>query len=153
MLIVAMLFTAQFTFAQSEYHFEHYSKKDGRGNDFSYNLAQDSLGYIWTRYFGALTSYDGYNFKVYSYDAKDSLRSNLNLLLGPFHNDDDNNIWITQHKPPKVETLLKYDRKTDGFVKYKIGLKGAGLTCIQFEKHGSYAWIGSYDSALFGYDF
>jgi hypothetical protein len=151
-LLLASLLLTQFTFAQSHYYFEHYSKKDGLGNDLSLSLAQDSLGYIWTRYFANLTNFDGYNFKVYDYDAENPLRSSLNFLLGPLITDDDNNLWISQHKPLKTEILLKYDRKTDGFIKYEIDLKGVGMACIQFENHGSFAWMGSYDSALFGYN-
>jgi hypothetical protein len=118
----AMLFVVQFSLAQSEYRFQHFTTKDGLADDFAWTIKQDSLGYIWIQYYGGLTRFDGHNFKVYKYDKDDSRRSSLDFLVGGLSQDKQKNIWVTQHGHPQRPplTLARYDRKTDGFVKSRF---------------------------------
>jgi hypothetical protein len=138
--------------AQSQYRFDHYTKKDGLGNDYAYSLAQDSLGYIWIQYFGTLTTFDGYDFNVYRNEAQDSLRSVLNFLMGTFIKDDANNIWIPHHKPGK-EVLVEYNRATDGFIKYEIDVGGNNVNRRLFESKSRSVWLGTAGGGLFRHNF
>jgi signal transduction histidine kinase/DNA-binding response OmpR family regulator/ligand-binding sensor domain-containing protein len=156
---IAILFLfVQLCFSQPQHRFRHYSKKDGLANDFAWTLVQDSLGYIWVQYYGGLSRFDGYNFKVYKYDPEDTLRSALNFVLGALLIDPSGNLWITEHRPGNVAktgpyTLVRYDRKSDGFVKYEIDIQGAMPGFVSFDKDSSQVWIGTTNNGLFNFDF
>src|SRR5688572_19951539 len=138
-LITTLLFS-QVVLAQAQYRFEHYSKKDGLGNDFVKSLAQDSLGYIWMLYFGTLTSFDGYNFKVYRHDAKTSLRSTLDFPMGTLFIDKASNIWVVPNEPWQTPMVVKFEGKTDGFTKYDIDMGKLRTGRVTFESEKS-AWV------------
>ncbi len=146
-LLIVMLLIGHFAFAQSQFRFEHYTKKDGLGNDFAKSLAQDSLGYIWILYPGALSSFDGYNFKVYRHDAKNSLTSTLDFLMGTLFIDKANNIWVAPNEPWQTPMVVKFDRKTDGFTKYNIDMGGMRTSRITFENENS-TWVGTFGKGL-----
>src|SRR6185436_12264866 len=71
----AFLFVASVCSAQSSYRFRHYTALDGLASDNALGIVQDSVGFIWIRYTGAITRFDGNTFKVYKYDADDSIGS------------------------------------------------------------------------------
>ena len=81
-LVQIFLLLSTTAYTQSHYRFQHYGRKDGLANDYAAAIAQDSIGYIWVQYYGGLSRFDGYNFKIYKYDPKNALRSALNFTLG-----------------------------------------------------------------------
>ena len=134
----------------SEYYFQHYDLKDGLADDFVWSIAQDSRGFMWFQYYGGLTRFDGYDFKVYKYNKEDS-RSALNSVLGPLHKDYRGNLWIIPHhsgggtKGDKIG-LVKYDYKTDGFVKFTTDLSSKNLRSARFDKSAPVLWLGKHSS-------
>ena len=155
-LLVAAILISQFAFSQSQYRFHHYSKTDGLANDYNYCIEQDSLGFIWAFYPGAMSRFDGYNFKIYKYVPDDTLRSGLNFSMEWPVKDHNHNLWFTKHAHPQSELyiLMSHNRKTDGFIKYEIDLGGARPVPRSplFEKDGSLVWIGTNDKGLFSYN-
>ena len=153
LVLATFLFVEYPCFAQPQFRFQHYSTADGLGHDYTLSIAKDSLGYIWMQNFGVLSRFDGYNFKVYRYDPADSLRSALGFGLGSLNMDRLGNIWIRPHhpNPDSLFTLTKHDRKTDGFIKYTLGLKSGGIIRMRFEEDGSAIWFGT-TSGLYHFD-
>ncbi|HMG93945.1 MAG TPA: hypothetical protein VK589_27990, partial [Chryseolinea sp.] len=122
-LVVAMLFTVQFSIAQSPYRFQHFDTRDGLMDDFIFGIAQDSLGFMWFQHYNGLTRFDGYNFKVYKYDRKDSLRSSLDFVSGGYVVDENKNLWFQKRIPPGPPfKILRYDPRVDGFIKFTADL-------------------------------
>ena len=152
-VLVLTWLIAHVTLAQGQYRFEHFSKKDGLGNDLAWSMAEDSLGYIWIQYFGTLTTFDGYNFKVYRYDENDSLRSALNFLIATLDKDDNKNIWVHPHKDNNPETLVKFNQSTAGFEKHIIDLGDAVVIERLFENNGTSVWLGTNGLGLYHHDF
>ena len=68
----------------------------------------------------------------------------------------DHNLWFTEHTHPQIGLyiLMSHNRKTDGFIKYEIDLRGARAVPRSplFEKDGSLVWIGTNDKGLFSYN-
>ena len=72
-------------FAQGQYRFQLFDKSDGLADNYASYIIQDSLGFIWIQNPGALTRYDGHDFKVYKYDPGDSSRAALDFVLGALY--------------------------------------------------------------------
>src|SRR5436190_23346684 len=51
---------------------ENISTKQGLSYNWVNAMMQDSRGFIWIATNSGLNRYDGYNFKIYSYDAADT---------------------------------------------------------------------------------
>jgi len=134
---VILFIDLNYCFAQSQYHFQHFGTQEGLANEFAYTMAQDGQGFVWIQYYGGLSRFDGYDFKVYKHDPADSTRSALDFLLGPLIVDPMGNIWIREHKPLEIPnypvTLVKYEKETDGFIKHRFDLRGASLSEITFD--------------------
>lgn len=58
----------------SQSNFKHYSSVDGLPHDVTYNIIQDSKGYMWIGTDDGLSKFDGDDFK--NYELKDGLTSN-----------------------------------------------------------------------------
>lgn len=73
--------------------FQHYDVNDGLAQNSVWQVAQDSLGFMWFVTSDGLNRYDGYNFTSYRNDPEDtqSLRSNHVDGLLPCPNGD---MWI-----------------------------------------------------------
>ncbi len=140
---------------QSNYRFENFDRKDGLLNNFADRLKQDSLGFIWIAYYGGLSRFDGYSFKTYQHDATDSLRKVLTSPLGFILKDPTNEISIPDRRPIKgrKRNIIRYNRTTDGFVKYEFDLPGAIEVRYLYENNGAAIWIATDNKRLFLYDF
>lgn len=113
-------------------------------------VVQDGMGFIWFSNFVSLTRFDGYDFKVYIHDPQDSL---LNLGHSPIGGigrhenlvvDPTGTIWLNQTMYDwESGFLLKHDRKTDGFIRYKPELNGASIHSLHFEKETPIIWLGT----------
>ena len=142
--IIALGIISQLCFSQSQYRFQNYDSRDGLVDNYVFSIRQDSLGYMWFQYYGGLTRFDGYSFKVYKHDPDDSLRAALNFLLGALRLDGKKNVWITKHEFPRRSPLMlvKHDPKTDGFVKLTSDLTTTFINDYEFDKSKSLIWLG-----------
>jgi signal transduction histidine kinase/DNA-binding response OmpR family regulator/ligand-binding sensor domain-containing protein len=146
--VIAVMLLAvvhQYTSAQSEFRFRRLGTKDGLANDFVMSVSQDSLGYMWFQSPTALTRYDGYDFKLYSNDPADSLRSLPSMQLHQAVADQSGNIWLRENNSVSLSPmmLIRHDRKTNSFVKFKTTLQNNSIGAILPDKTGSYLWLGA----------
>ncbi len=135
---------------QSQFRFKHYRTAEHMGRNQSTMVVQDGKGFLWFSDFVSLTRFDGYDFKVYIHDPDDSL---LNLGHSPIGGigrqenlvvDPSGAIWLNQTMYEwESGYLLKHDRKTDGFLRFKPDLKGASIHSLHFDKDSPLIWLGT----------
>lgn len=76
-----------------QFFFSNYPIEKGLSQSVVNCLFQDSRGYIWVGTQNGLNRFDGYNFKVYSYEPADS-NSISNSWIYSIDEDRDGNLWI-----------------------------------------------------------
>jgi ligand-binding sensor domain-containing protein len=134
-VIIALYFLFQsssFLWAQNEdYSFKKLGTKEGLSQGHVQCIMQDSKGYIWIGTQEGLNRYDGYNFRVYRNDNKDST-SICGDRIEAIVEDKEGLIWIITY----FDGVSYYDRTTDEFTQFKTNpqyntkqfLEGSGLS-------------------------
>ncbi len=89
---LAFLLLAGETLAQSP-HFIHFTTQDGLPSNETYDLLQDSAGFIWIGTDHGVARFDGTNFRTFT--TRDGLVSNLVTGL---YNGRDGKIWCTSYR-------------------------------------------------------
>jgi signal transduction histidine kinase/CheY-like chemotaxis protein/ligand-binding sensor domain-containing protein len=101
-------------FAQEQQlHFDHLGTENGLSELSSNCLLQDSRGFIWIGTADGLNRYDGYKFKIFRNDAKDTASIGNNYIQDILE-DKNGNIWVGTIGGG----LNKYDRSTNRFHHY-----------------------------------
>lgn len=102
---------------------KHYTPNDGFNYTGTENILQDGQGFIWLQGQRYLNKFDGYTFTDYKHNPEDSLAL-IGPVIGKLLLDNTGNIWINNAEATWLNgTLLKYDRKSDGFIRYNPNLK------------------------------
>ena len=162
LFLPVLIIVAPTTYAQSNYRFHHYDTRDGLASETTQQIIQDSLGFIWIAYYGGISRFDGYEFKVYSYNPDDSLKSPFNAEGLELTLDASGNLWglrrTRRSSSSEEAVLIRYDRSLDGFVQYRpdLGspLKGyLLLNGLGFEKDDQTVWITTVGRGLFKYNY
>ena len=68
-----LMFAIQAFGLGDEMHFRHYDNRDGLSHNTVFCAIQDRSGFMWFGTNEGLDRFDGYTFKVYEYDSRDSL--------------------------------------------------------------------------------
>jgi ligand-binding sensor domain-containing protein len=101
-------------FGERRLEFDRLTVNDGLSQNFVTCILQDHQGFLWIGTRDGLNRYDGYEFKVYSFDALDTTSLSANAIQSIFE-DRNNNLWVGT----RFRWLNKYDRATDRFVRYR----------------------------------
>jgi len=98
----------------AELRFKKLGLESGLSQSRVFSVAQDSKGFIWVGTEDGLNRYDGYQFKVFSFDPNDStsIRNNLIMSLAA---DDSGNVWAGT----SYGGLNKYIARTGRFISYR----------------------------------
>jgi len=127
--------------------FKHYQSEDGFVSPAGHRtFAQDSLGFLWIGTGGGLHRFDGYSFKLYRRNPKDSLtlfKETADMLKV----DPAGKLWVVYE-----ELLQCYDAKLDGFLTYRPLPEGFFIRSLFFDSNES-MWIGTRGGGLFFYNF
>ncbi|PWK22367.1 two component regulator with propeller domain [Arcicella aurantiaca] len=115
--------------------------KDGLSQGMIYDMIQDREGFLWVATKDGLNRYDGYNFKVFTYDPynENSISGNICTTL---LEDKQGRIWIGTEK----DGLNLFDKKTQRFYHANIidaTLKNAGnynIIRLKLDSFGA-VWI------------
>jgi ligand-binding sensor domain-containing protein len=94
-----------------ELRFQHITSENGLPQNTIHGIVKDKFGFMWFGTWGGLCRYDGYNFKTYRYDSKNSRSINSNRI----HNiikDKDDSIWMLTFEE---DELCRYSYETDDF--------------------------------------
>lgn len=129
-------------YAQPHY-FRHYQVEAGLSNNAVICTLQDYKGFLWIGTKDGLNRFDGYNFKVFRYNADDSgsIGSNfIHCLL----QDSTGIIWVGTE-----EGLFQYHEKTETFSPVK-GTPASEIREIKMDKQHNLWFIA--DLILYKYD-
>jgi methyl-accepting chemotaxis protein/ligand-binding sensor domain-containing protein len=122
LVLAVFILISAVTQANTNYRFEQLTVDDGLSQSYINAIIQDHMGFLWIATEYGLNRYDGYNFKIYKYDRKDSTTlasSRVNCL----YMDRANQLWVgTDHG------LHLYDRKKDRFIRYQEKADNTGLS-------------------------
>ncbi len=150
-LLFFLIITSPKLYPQIQSSLEHLSIEDGlQGNQVEIIL-QDSRGFLWIGALGGLSRYDGYEFKIYSYNPDDD-RSLSNNDVNSIYEDRSGVLWNGT-----FNGLHKYNRDTDDFTRYlndpddSTSLSNNWVWEI-FEDQSGTIWIGTDGGGLNKFD-
>ena len=130
-------------------NFKNLTTKDGLSNNKINAILQDKTGFLWFGTDDGLNRFDGYDFKVYRNNSKDSNSISSNNIWSLFE-DDEGNIWIGT----KSGDLNFYDSEKEIFKHWKIEsevVRENSITAL-YKIKNDYVWIGTYQSGLYRFN-
>ena len=139
LLILPFCLSAQI----QQLHFKHLGTQDGLSELDPNCILQDSRGFIWVGTSDGLNRYDGYKFKVFRNNNKDTTSISSNYIQDVAE-DRFGNLWIAT----AGGGLNKYDRKTARFHSYRHDDKNINslasdqLSKITVDANGC-IWVGT----------
>lgn len=92
--ILILLYHTSSVFSENtNYFFKHINNKNGLSQNFVHSISQDNEGFLWFATESGLNRYDGYSFRIYSYDPEnvDSISNNKVKIV---FNDSSGVIWV-----------------------------------------------------------
>ena len=92
-LIIFFILIAGWASGQNDYRFEQITNESGRSLGFVSSVVQDSTGFMWLSTRGGLYRYDGYSYKLFKYDRKDSTSIPYNDIRY-LYLDRNQNLWM-----------------------------------------------------------
>src|SRR5688572_28009760 len=155
-ILVLMLAAYSETLSQQRYRFENIEAPDGVIAG-AHSIVQDSLGFLWIHSPMGLSRYDGFSFKNYLYNQKDSLRSPGYPLDGWMLVDRTGTVWLKGnqlHTTNNALVLSRYNVDIDGFVKYKPDVGESTIYSLCFDRNDSVVWLGTFPGrGLYSYNY
>jgi ligand-binding sensor domain-containing protein/signal transduction histidine kinase len=125
----------------NEVQFDHLSVSQGLSNNTVFAILQDRQGFMWFGTRDGLNRFDGYSYKVYKHDPRNSKSLNNNGIL-TLYEDNSGTLWIGTSGG-----LDKFDRTTESFTLYQEeprnakSLSNNEVRAIYGDKAGN-LWVG-----------
>jgi len=129
-------------------HFDHFGTAEGLSELDPNCILQDKQGFIWIATNDGLNRYDGYKFKIFRNDARDSTSIGNNYVQD-IKEDKDGNIWVAT----QGGGLNKFDRTTNRFHRFlhnerdSKSISSNFISKIVIERSGK-IWAGTQQSGL-----
>ncbi len=152
---IITVFILQFNnilFSQNQIPFFRLGTAQGLSQSTIFCSFQDTKGYIWFGTAEGLNRYDGYNFKVFRHNIKDSTSLGSNDILS-LTEDATGNIWLgTRTKGVSIlnTKTLKFDNSINHF--NNIDLSNTSISTLIKDKNNN-IWFSTYGKGLFKKDF
>ncbi len=133
---------------ESSLKFLHYNKSDGLNQSSVNALLQDSWGTLWIANFGGINSFDGYTFRSYVNDFKDTT-SIADNAVWDIYQDNKDNIWLGTKSG-----LSLYNRKADNFINYFIQKPGTNTLAVKtvYQTQKGRLLVGSEGKGLYEFN-
>ncbi|WP_068825754.1 hybrid sensor histidine kinase/response regulator transcription factor [Wenyingzhuangia fucanilytica] len=145
-LIVICLFCSQSKLiAQTPIYFQHLTTNNGLSQNDVNSIYQDNQGFMWIATHDGLNKYDGYGFKVYNPDSKNSKSINSNLIYA-LTADNNGDLWLgttgngLNYFNKTLETFTHFTHE-EGNSK---SLSSNHITALYLDKNNM-LWIGTND--------
>jgi serine phosphatase RsbU (regulator of sigma subunit)/ligand-binding sensor domain-containing protein len=116
-LVAILIAVIQFTNIYGQIdrlRFKQLNIEDGLSQSRISEIVQDSKGFIWVGTEDGLNRYDGYEFRIFTFDPTDS-NSIANNVIRSLAAGDSGNLWIGT----SFGGLNKYDAKTGKFISFR----------------------------------
>jgi signal transduction histidine kinase/DNA-binding response OmpR family regulator/ligand-binding sensor domain-containing protein len=111
----AIIASAQISNDLAHYKFEMMELPNGPKGNHIYDIAQDSLGFLWLATGNGLVRWDGYKYKSYKHDPQDST-SIASDVVGALEIDKDGNLWIGLNRA----RLDRFNYENESFLHYRL---------------------------------
>lgn len=110
-VVILLLFASGIPHAAAQKYLRYtaYALSEGLSSNYADCIFQDSRGFIWIGTWDGLNRFDGYNFRQYKADPRDSRSLKGNWVFSIFE-DADQNLWICTNNG-----LSRYDFGNDNF--------------------------------------
>ncbi len=109
LLIPVCFFFITSTVKSQTYNFKKYQVENGLSTNLTTSVIQDSKGFIWIGTRDGLNRFDGYNFKVFRHNTKDS-NSLESSIINCVYEDRKGTLWVGTEKG-----IFKYNPFNESF--------------------------------------
>jgi len=140
LLFFLCAFTSAFT-QTSQFQFNRIDISQGLSNNQVKGVLKDSKGFIWFATMSGLNRYDGYQFKIFRYNPRDSVSLSDDYIQRIFEGPEKK-IWVDTHNgmnvlDPVTETV---DRNIAAHLK-KLSLPSLAITSIIKDNTGNFWFL------------
>ena len=146
---IILLAVSSCLFAQNQQlHFDHLGTSEGLSELNPNCILQDSRGFIWIGTADGLNRYDGYKFKIFRNDVRDTTSIGNNYIQDIIE-DKSGNIWVAT----VGGGLNKFDRYTNRFHRYlhnekdKKSISSNFVSKVALDKSGK-IWVATQKNGL-----
>lgn len=115
LLTLVSFFSLTFGAKSQSYNFKKYEVENGLSTNVTTAVIQDSKGFIWIGTRDGLNRFDGYNFKIFRHDIKDS-NSLVSSIINCVYEDRHGTLWVGTEKG-----LFRYNPLLENFFHVKGG--------------------------------
>lgn len=116
------------------------------------SVVQDSKGFMWFTTLYGLVRYDGYNYKSYTYDPKDSTSIPNLMGISSLIEGNDGKIWIGTSQ----NLIVEFDPVTESFTSYPldstISDNYRNWVSTLYEDQQGIMWIGTQFEGFYRFD-
>lgn len=119
LLIPVCFFFITLTVNSQSYNFKKYQVENGLSTNLTTAVIQDSKGFIWIGTRDGLNRFDGYNFKIFRHNIRDS-NSLVSSIINCVYEDRKGTLWVGTEKG-----LFKYNPFGENFTHIKAGSTNA----------------------------
>ncbi len=148
-LLLCIICFGGFSRAQvNDINLEHILTDKGLSQNTIHCILQDSHGFLWFATEDGLDKYDGYNFKVYKNDPRDSGSISDNFIWTMFE-DREGTLWVGTNSGG----LCKFNRESETFTRFKHNpdnpesISYNNIRAILEDREGN-LWVGTEGGGL-----
>jgi signal transduction histidine kinase/ligand-binding sensor domain-containing protein/DNA-binding response OmpR family regulator len=133
-----------------QYRFSRIDISQGLSHNEVNCIFKDEKGFMWFGTRSGLDRFDGYKFKIYKHDLRDT-SSISDEEIEQIFEGPDHKLWINTKSSLVIYDLLteKFDRHPQSFLK-AIGIPDASLLDLKKDRNGNYWFLGA-SSGLYKY--
>jgi signal transduction histidine kinase/ligand-binding sensor domain-containing protein/DNA-binding response OmpR family regulator len=142
LLLFFLLPACQKGFSQpGQLQFTHLDANDGLSHNQVNCILKDNEGFLWFGTMSGLNRYDGYSFKIFRHDTKDSTSLSDNYIEGIFQLPD-NKLWINTRNGSDIydPATEAFDRNEDAYLR-SLHLPPGTVHAVIEDQHGDYWFI------------
>lgn len=136
-IFLSTLFLIQFAESQTELKFYNLGVDQGLSQNSVSCITQDKFGFMWFGTASGLNRYDGYEFKIYQFDPKDSLSLSESAITALFVTNNGDILVATRHGGFNRfnKSTGKVERYTN-FPKNSKSISSNSVNCVIETKRG-----------------
>jgi signal transduction histidine kinase/ligand-binding sensor domain-containing protein/DNA-binding response OmpR family regulator len=142
-----LLLSFPFVTPAQKLRFDNYSLPQGLSQSTVVSLLQDRQGFLWIGTEDGLNRFDGYTFRIFRKDPRDTLHSIGGNFVWTIVEAPDGRLWIGHEGG-----ISCYNPTLDTFEAYRVGDGSATVRTLVLEPDGKGLWLGTSGQGIFHFD-